>query len=149
MRRWLAPGLVVAALAGALVASAQPAGRTVRVGFLCAIRCGGPALDAFRDGLKELGWVESRNLILETRAAGGHFDRLPALAREIVDLKPDVFVASSPQPSRAAKDAAGGIPLVFVGVAERKESDGMRRKPYKGSRSLQYPEPGVDKVGGR
>jgi putative ABC transport system substrate-binding protein len=118
MRRWLATGLGVAILAGVLPAAAQPAGRPARVGYLCAVRCEGPALEALRDGLRQLGWVEPRTLVLEVRAAGGQFDRLPALARDLVDLKPDVLVASSPQPARAAKEAAGGIPLVFVAVAD-------------------------------
>jgi len=110
----LALGLALAVTAGV---DAQPAKRAV-VGILCAVRCEGAAFDAFREELRQLGWVEPRTLVLETRAAGGQFDRLPALARELVDLKPDVVVASSPQPSRAAKDAAGGIPLVFVAVAD-------------------------------
>jgi putative tryptophan/tyrosine transport system substrate-binding protein len=109
MRRWQMAGLVLAALAVALPASAQPLARPARVGYLCAVRCEGPA---------QLGWVEPRTLILEVRAAGGQFDRLPALVRELVDLKPDVLVASSPQPARVAKEGAGAIPLVFVAVAD-------------------------------
>jgi putative tryptophan/tyrosine transport system substrate-binding protein len=118
MRRGLATGLMVAVLAGALPAGAQPVGRPARVGLLCFARCEGPGFDALRDGLRELGWVEPHTLVIETRAAGGQFDRLPALARELVDLKPDVLVAGSPQPVRAVKDAAGAIPFVFVAVAD-------------------------------
>ena len=110
--------LTLALLAAPLAAEAQPPGRPVRVGYLCPTRCEGPAFEALRDGLKQLGWVESRNLVFEARGADGRFDRLPALARELVDLNPDVLVASSPQPARAAKDAAGGIPVVFVAVAD-------------------------------
>jgi putative ABC transport system substrate-binding protein len=105
-------------LAAPLVAKAQPVGRPARVGLLCAARCEGPAFEAFRDGLRDLGWVEPRTVVLETRAAGGHFDRLPALARELVDRKPDVLVAGGPQPVRAVKDAAGIIPFVFYAVAD-------------------------------
>jgi putative ABC transport system substrate-binding protein len=110
--------LAVVLVAAPLIARAQPVGRPARVGLLCADRCEGPSFEAFRAGLKELGWVESRTLALETRAAGGQFDRLPALARELVDLKPDVLVAGGPQPVRAVKDAAGNIPFVFIAVAD-------------------------------
>jgi putative ABC transport system substrate-binding protein len=66
--------------------------------------------------------VEPRTLVLEVRGAGGQFDRLPALARELVDLKPDVLVASAPQPVRAAKEAAGGIPLAWIST-DRSEAN--------------------------
>jgi putative ABC transport system substrate-binding protein len=117
MRRWLLAGLGIAILAAVLPAAAQPAGRPARVAYLCATRCGSD-LETLREGLRQLGWVEPRTLVLEVRGADGQFDRLPALARELVDLKPDVLVASSPQPVRAAKEAAAGIPLVFVAVAD-------------------------------
>jgi putative ABC transport system substrate-binding protein len=118
MRRWLATGIAAVVLAGTLPVMAQPAGRPARVGYLCAARCEGPVFEAFRDGLRQLGWVEPRTLVLDIRGAGGQLDRLPALARELVDLKPDVFVATAPQPVRAAKEAAGGIPVVFIAVAD-------------------------------
>jgi putative ABC transport system substrate-binding protein len=71
-----------------------------------------------RAGLRELGWVEGSNLVIEARGAGGQLDRLPGLARELVALSPALIVASAPQPSRAAKDATSVIPIVFVGVAD-------------------------------
>jgi putative ABC transport system substrate-binding protein len=97
---------------------AQPARKTARIGVLCATRCDGVSYDVLRGGLRDLGWVEGDNLVIETRAAGGQLDRLPALARELVALNPDVIVASTPQPSRAVKDATSVLPVVFVGVAD-------------------------------
>ncbi len=109
---------ILGLLAASPAAEAQPPGRPARVGYLCATRCEGPAFDALRDGLKQLGWVESRTLVFEARGADGRFDRLPALARELVDLKSRCAGGQLAQPARAAKDAAGGIPVVFVAVAD-------------------------------
>ncbi len=72
----------------------------------------------YATGLRSAGWVEGRNLHIEYRAAGGQFDRLPALAQELVALKPDLIAAVSPQPSRAAKNATSTIPVVFISVAD-------------------------------
>jgi putative ABC transport system substrate-binding protein len=101
-----------------LAAHAQPVGNVTRIGVLCATRCEGSTYDAFRAGLRDLGWTEGRNLAIEARAAGGQLDRLSGLARELVALNPAVLVAFAPQPSRAAKDATSVIPIVFVGVAD-------------------------------
>ena len=72
----------------------------------------------FREGLRDLGLIEGRNLVVDVRGAEGQPDRLPALVAELVDRKPDIIVAVAPQPARAAKDAAGTIPVVFVAVAD-------------------------------
>jgi putative ABC transport system substrate-binding protein len=110
--------LVGGLLAAPLAAGAQPAGKVTRIGVLCATRCDGPGLDPLREGLRDLGWIEGSNLVIEIRGAGGQLDRLPSLARELVALNPALIVASAPQPSRAAKDATSVIPIVFVGVAD-------------------------------
>ena len=86
--------------------------------MLCPVRCEGPVYDALRDGLRIAGWVEGGNLRIEYRAAGGQTDRLPALAQELVALKPALILAIGPQPSRAAKNATGSIPILFVAVAQ-------------------------------
>ena len=65
-----------------------------------------------------LGWVEGRNLTVDRRGAGGEQGRLPALAAELVAMKPDLIVSVAPQPTRAANDAAGTIPIVMVAVAD-------------------------------
>jgi putative ABC transport system substrate-binding protein len=99
-------------------AEGQPPSKAARIGLLCATACQGPGVDALRGGLRDLGWVEGRNLVIEARAAGGQLDRLPALARELVAVNPDLLIADGPPPSRAAKDATSVLPVVFVGVAD-------------------------------
>ncbi|HEV8306144.1 MAG TPA: ABC transporter substrate-binding protein [Methylomirabilota bacterium] len=110
--------LVIALLAAPLAAEAQPTPKPARVALVCGARCEGGGYDALRQGLRELGRVEGRNLVLDVRGAEGRPDRLPALVAELVAGKPDIIVAVSPQPARAAKDAAGAIPVVFVAVAD-------------------------------
>jgi putative ABC transport system substrate-binding protein len=105
-------------IAASLGVEAQRTEKVAHIGLLCGVRCEGPAYDALRDGLRSAGWVEGRNLHIEYRAAAGQTDRLPGLARELVDLKPDLIVTSSPQPSRALKSATSTIPIVFIGVAD-------------------------------
>jgi len=101
-----------------LHAQAPQSERVVRLGIICGARCEGTGYDALSEGLTRLGWVEGRNLIVDRRGAGGEQARLPALAAELVALKPDVLVTVGPQPTRAAKDAAGTIPIVMVAVAD-------------------------------
>src|SRR6185369_17157784 len=90
-------------------AQARQNEKTVRLGLICGVQCEGPGYDALNTGLRQLGWVEGGNLIVDRRAGGGEQNRLPALAAELVALKPEIIVAVSPQPTRAAKDAAGNI----------------------------------------
>jgi putative ABC transport system substrate-binding protein len=99
-------------------AQARQAPKIARLGIICGVRCEGAGYDALNDGLRRLGWIEGQNLAIERRGAGGQQERLPALAAELVSLKPDVIVAVAPQPTRAAKDAAGSIPIVMVAVAD-------------------------------
>ena len=71
-------------------------------------------LDAVRQGLRELGYVEGKNIVIEYRYAEGELDRLPVLAAELVRLKVDVIVAGGPQATRAAKEATITIPIVMT-----------------------------------
>ena len=70
--------------------------------------------EAFRQGLRELGYVEGKNIAIEQRYAEGKFDRLPALAAELVRLKVDIIVTAGPQTTRPAKQATSTIPIVMA-----------------------------------
>lgn len=94
----------------------QPAGKVWRLGVLSGGSAGAAPLEAFRQGLRELGWVEGQNLVVEYRLAEGQTERLPALARELVQLKVDVIAAGPTPPAVAAKRATGTIPIVMLGA---------------------------------
>jgi len=105
-------------LAAPFTADAQPAGKVYRVGYLTAgsVTANPRVLEAFRQGLRELGWVEGQNIVIEYRSAEGHFDRLPDLAAELVRLKVDVIVAAPTPAVLAAKSATGTVPIVGVSL---------------------------------
>jgi ABC-type uncharacterized transport system substrate-binding protein len=110
---------LLALVAAPLAVAAQPAGKVPRVGFLF-YGSSGPSreLDAFREGLRELAYIEGQNIVVDYRFAGGQIERLPELAVELVRLKPDVIVAPGTPASMAAKQATSAIPIVFAGVAD-------------------------------
>jgi putative tryptophan/tyrosine transport system substrate-binding protein len=94
---------------------AQQSKKAIRLGFLIATS---PAaeksrLDAFLEGMRELGYVEGKNLVIEWRYADGKFDRLPELAAELVRLKVEVIVTTGPTSTHAAKEATTTIPIVM------------------------------------
>jgi len=109
--------VVLALLLPSLGAEAQQRAKTARIGFLSLSAGPNPNMDVFR-GLRELGWVEGRNLAVEYRWAGGREDQLPALAADLVRLKMDVIVTSSTPAALAAKQATNKIPIVFTFVAD-------------------------------
>lgn len=96
-------------------ASAQQAKKTPQIGFLVGSSRSANAarIEAFRQGLRELGYVEGKNVVIEFRSAEGKFDRLPDLAAEIVRLKVDVIVTSGPAVNRPAKEATPTLPIVM------------------------------------
>jgi putative ABC transport system substrate-binding protein len=77
-----------------------------------------PRLEAFRQGLRDLGYIEGQNIIIEYRHEGLGFERLPNLAAELVRLNIDVLVAVTTNAALAAKKAAGTIPIVFMGITD-------------------------------
>ena len=97
-------------------AEAQQPAKIARIGFLITSSPSAiaPRLDAFRQGLRELGYVEGKNIVIERRHAEGKSDRLPALAAELVRLKVDVIVTSGPTATRPAKEATSTIPIVMT-----------------------------------
>jgi putative ABC transport system substrate-binding protein len=107
---------VVVLLAVAVIAAAQQPTQVSRIGHLAAASLSAVAArtEAFRQGLRELGYVEGRNIVIEYRSAEGKPDRIPALAAELVRLKVDVIVTGGPTATRAAKEATSTIPIVMT-----------------------------------
>ena len=99
-------------------ADAQQAGKTAKIGYLASNLANQGPLDAFRHGLRDLGYVEGRNVVIEYRDAQGKLEPLPALAAELVALKVDVIVASSTAAALAAKQATTVVPIVFATVPD-------------------------------
>ena len=116
MRSLCQPGFWVVALA--LLSShawAQPQAAPRRIGFLgIDSQMQGFRVDAFRDRLRELGYVEGRNLIIEVRWAEGRFDRLPELAADLAAQKVEVLVTAAPPAVRALQKTTSTIPIVIV-----------------------------------
>ena len=124
-RRTFLAGTGAVLLAAPLAAEGQQAGKVARVGVLSP---GSPfvpsdAFGAFRQGLRDLGYVEGRNLAIEWRFAAGHDERLPELVAELLQLNVDVIVPVNMPAAQAAKRATARIPIVFVQVAETTGSD--------------------------
>jgi len=115
MKLRIVPGLFIALLG--IAGEAIAAERVIRVGFL---RPEAPdvRLEYFRNGMRKLGYVEGRNLIIEQRWARGNLDQLPQLARELVELKVDVLVVSSTPGTAAASSATKSIPIVIAASAD-------------------------------
>jgi ABC-type uncharacterized transport system substrate-binding protein len=113
---WLLLALAVGALP-ASAAEAQHAGRPHRIGMLYAAAPRGSPLDeAFRQGLRELGWQEGDNISIEFRSAGGRYDRLPELAANLVQGKPEVIFAPAELAIRAVRNTTATIPIVMAAV---------------------------------
>ncbi|HEV8693987.1 MAG TPA: ABC transporter substrate-binding protein, partial [Lysobacter sp.] len=113
--------LLLGGLFSPVAAEAQQAAKIARIGYLTSSLGVNPHLpEAFRQGLRDLGYVEGRNVVIEYRDAEGKIERFPALAAELVALKVDVIVAEagSTLAARVAKQATKTLPIVFVGVGD-------------------------------
>jgi len=115
-RRVFVGSLTGGLLAAPLAAEAQQAGKVYRIGYLSAPTRESVehVLQVFLRALRELGWVEGQNLIIEYRWAEGKIERLPALAAELVQRKVDVIVAPAASAVWAAKNATSSIPIVMI-----------------------------------
>lgn len=113
-------GLALISVFGILPLSleAQQADKLARIGYLSFHSPEAFNIEAFRQSLRDLGWVEGRNLIIDYRSAEGKSDRLPRLASELVGLKVQVIVAAATVPALAAKQATQTIPIVFTHVSD-------------------------------
>jgi putative ABC transport system substrate-binding protein len=114
----------VGAAAGSLLTlplaiEAQQASKVPRIGYLVQnyAETSQRPLAAFREGLRELGWVEGKNIVIEVRFAEGRVDQLPALVSELIRVKVDIIVAGSSGATWAAKNATQSIPIVMAASA--------------------------------
>jgi len=116
MRRRAFLAGAVASIAGPSAIEAQPAGATPRIGYFCpwSMTSDPVRLDAFRDALRELGYVDGKNITLIPRFANEDYQRLPALAAEFVSMKVDVIVALTTPVAGEAQRATATIPIVFT-----------------------------------
>ena len=120
----------VGALTGGLIAApsivgAQQARKVPIVGFLWT--GGGDSLSQFRETMRELGYVEDRNILLELRSASGKPEALPGLAAELVRLNVDVLYATGPSAVRAAREATSVIPIVALDLETDPVQSGLVR----------------------
>jgi len=105
---------VAIGLTAPLPAEAQAPGKVPRIGFLSPISStNDPRLEAFLQGLRDLGYVEGKTIAIEYRFAEGRSEGLPALAAELVRLKVEVIVTAAPAATEAARQATSTIPIVF------------------------------------
>ena len=105
---------------GVCAQAQQTAGTAPRIGFLstAALSSLSPRLDALHQGLRELGYVEGKNIAIEYRSAEGHINRLPELATELVRLKVDCIVTAGENPTHAAKQATSTMPIIMTTVGD-------------------------------
>jgi len=112
------PALILATIH---LAEAQQAAKIAHIGFLSG-RASGEPEEAFRQGLRELGYIEGQNIVIDWRFAKGNADRLPELATELIHLKLDLIVTGGNEATEAVKKATGTIPIVTSGSTNPVES---------------------------
>src|ERR1700736_253314 len=119
-RRAFISGITLGLVAAPLVAEAQPATKAPRIGF---VEAGSRStnqhfLDAFRQGLRELSYVEGQTISIEDRWADGQIDRFPGLLNDLIQSDVNVIVQASTPGALAAKKATATVPIVFWGVID-------------------------------
>jgi putative ABC transport system substrate-binding protein len=138
--------LLGAGLAWPITASTQQSGSAVRIGYLMAGARDGRIMrentEAFRRGMLEFGYVEGRDLTIDYRFAEGDFERLPAMAAELVRGNPAVIVSAPTPAAVAAKNATSTIPIVMISVGGPEDlglvqslahPGGKRSRPIRGA----------------
>jgi ABC-type uncharacterized transport system substrate-binding protein len=112
--------LIIALMVAGSAAQAQQPAKIFRIGFLDNSTASGnaPLLEAFRQEMRKLGWIEGKNFTFEYRYAEQKFDRLPELAADLVQLKVDLIMVSGGQPALAAKSATTIIPIVMANAGD-------------------------------
>ena len=124
IRTWLTAmfvlGLALGVAAAPLAADAQPTGRVYRIGILESVPAAQNTanLDALRQGLRGLGYVEGRNLVIEYRSADGRAERFPDLAAELIRIKVDLIVTRGTPATQAVKNATETIPVVMATMGD-------------------------------
>jgi putative ABC transport system substrate-binding protein len=122
MKKAAAPSILVAVilLVVTAIADAQQTGKVLRIGFLDNSTASGIAvlLDAFRQELRKLGWIEGKNIAIEYRFSELKIERLPELAADLVRLNVDLIVTTGEPPARAAKSATTTIPIVMANAGD-------------------------------
>jgi putative tryptophan/tyrosine transport system substrate-binding protein len=127
MKRAAVPSILVAVvlLAVAVIAEAQQPKKVPRIGFLAPSDPASQSTEAIRRALRELGYMEGQNIVIEYRYMEGKRDRVPELAGELVRLKVDIIVVSGTGPARAAKNATKTIPIVMTGLGADPVEEGL------------------------
>jgi putative ABC transport system substrate-binding protein len=108
--------VVLVGARGIIADAQQPPTKIPRIGYLMTRSLDSVRTEALRQGLRELGYVEGKTIVIEWRSAEGKLDHVPALVAELVRLNVDVIVTAGPVPTRVSKDATSTIPIVMTQV---------------------------------
>jgi putative ABC transport system substrate-binding protein len=141
-RKLIGVGLCALLLAFGFSAEAQQAGKIFRVGYLDVSTASGSVVlvDALRQELSKLGWVEGKNIAIEYRFAEQKQERLPELAADLVRLKVDVLVATGGGPALAAKEISTTIPIVVTAASDAVASGLVASLARPGGNVTGYPD---------
>src|SRR6266568_2169198 len=116
--QWVTTLVAAALIPLSHAAQAQPAAKVARIGFLGSGSYNADVYEPFRQGLRELGWVQGQSVVIDYRFAEGSIERLPDLTAELVRRKVDVIVAVATPSALAASSATRTIPVVMVGAGD-------------------------------